>query len=219
MSLIQVGYYIVEAVPKPHYISYTCEQILSISECISEVHPSLEGCFWANKQKEQKKYQSLLKLSDDEFICLKQKVGDLFNNHMLDCDSCFKNISDALEVYQKYLKNVKSARMVGISIEEAYLDLYIDELDDSNITSRQRSEVFGSLLGYEILGWDYGSFHSYLCNGLEEDIERRCDIQINHMGLIQNCYEEVEQFVKIIEGKGEPVVWLPFAIHDCSDMM
>jgi hypothetical protein len=76
------------------------------------------------------------------------------------------------------------------------------------------------LFGYEILGWDNGGFHSYLCNGFEKNISREYELAINEFGVIQNSYTMVKEFAKYLADKGgEPLIWLPFSIFELSNHM
>jgi len=75
MAFLNFGYYIVSPATKPDYIQLECAKILTVSGCICDHHPSLEGCFWANHKKEQKEYQEQLMLSDQEFDEMKERGG------------------------------------------------------------------------------------------------------------------------------------------------
>lgn len=215
MNFINYGYYIVEPVVKPEYVHLECKKILTVSTCICNQHPSLYGTFWDNHLDEQMEYQKLLKLSDKEFEDMKETVSYLFCEHKLDHDSRFAELLDALNFYHKYLHYVPLLQIVSITLEDAYRDRFLDEIKDSNNIPFPLKEkpAGGILLGYDILGWDYGSFHTYLCNSLEKDILEKYPLEVNELGFIQNPYMQVKKFAEYIAGKGEPVLWLPFAVN------
>lgn len=217
MDSINYGYYIIEPVAKPKFINLYCEKILTASDCICNPHPFLNATFWNNEENEQLKYQQKLQLSDDEFADMKKTVSSLFNNHKLDCDSRFLELSDAVSFYKKYLFHLPHLKLVGISLENVYKDSFLEEIKDTtNILHPLKNKPDGgNLLGYDILGWDYGNFHTYLCNGFEEEISRDFPLSINEFGLIQNEYSLVKKFSELIKDMpGEPVLWLPFAVWE-----
>lgn len=69
------------------------------------------------------------------------------------------------------------------------------------------------LLGYDILGWDISGFHSFLCNSLHKESET---LRFNKFCLMENEFETVQDFTKKIQGKGEPVEWIPCRIGKCK---
>ena len=66
---------------------------------------------------------------------------------------------------------------------------------------------------YDILGWDISGFHSYLCNSLQNELKT---VRFNTYGLMDNTFDEVESFSSQIEGKGEPVEWIPVRVGKCD---
>ena len=74
MNFLNFGYYIIESVPTPEYINLKCNRILTATDCICNLHPSLEGSFWVNHKKRQLEYQKSLGLSEKEFEGLKDMI-------------------------------------------------------------------------------------------------------------------------------------------------
>lgn len=62
------------------------------------------------------------------------------------------------------------------------------------------------LLGYEVIGYEWGNFHSWLCNSLQRDLP---DIELNDHGLIRSFAEaeRVAAFANEDDGT-EPVDWI-----------
>ena len=215
MTFINYGYYIVEPVLRPEYLCVDCKKILTVSTCICNQYPSLYGSFWPNHSQEQIEYQKQLQLSNKEFKDMKETVSFLFNENKLEHDSRFAELSDAKDFYNKYLYHLPSLQIVSIALEDGYRDIFVNEIKDMNniYSSLKATPVDGILLGYDILGWDYGSFHTYLCNGLDKDIMESFPLKVNELGLIQNPYMQIKKFAEYIADMGEPVVWLPFAVY------
>lgn len=71
-----------------------------------------------------------------------------------------------------------------------------------------------NIIGYDVLGYDWGYFHSYLCNGLEKDIYERLGIKPKHNGLYRT-YDEVVNIINLIDNEivePEPVLWQPWIV-------
>ena len=69
-------------------------------------------------------------------------------------------------------------------------------------------------LGYEVLCWDIGGFHSFICNGLEKDYEEKLQLIFNENGF----FNELDSAVKAVEYTrrdevgAEPGYWAPFKL-------
>jgi hypothetical protein len=215
MKFLNFGYYIVEPMPTPEYVGLKCGRILTATDCICNLHPSLSDTFGINSKQEQSKYQKMLGLSEEMFGELKDTVSRLFDMCKIDFDSRFACLSDALDLTKKYLYNLSEIKIISIALENEFKDIFLEDVaEDLKIPAfsdeRKNDGVF---LGFDILGYDQCSFHSYLCNGLSKDIANRYHLEINDYGLIQNPYSQVKEFAEYIQGKGEPVDWLPFAVY------
>lgn len=214
---LTIGYYIVEPVTKPEGISLPCKQIISSSNCISIHHPDLDEFFWLGREEKAGTYQEKLRLSDSTFLQLKEDISILLDEMKMGTDGIFCHLKDAKEIYQKYFFKDNKIRIIGISVEDFYTDVLQEERGHSDWLHKQEAQ--GKLLGFEIIGWDFSGFHSYLCNGLERTIEEDYLLRVDHQGLIQNSYEEVVNFTKRIKGMGEPVEWVPVAVYDCNELL
>lgn len=214
MNFLNFGYYIVEPVSVPKYLNLKCKQILTTTDCICNIHPSLLGSFWVNHERQQPEYKKSLGLSDEKFGELKETVSQLYYKHELCVDGRFAKLSDALWFCDKYLYNLSDIKVISISLEGIFKNAFIEDVGENlNMCLLTKQEFNGDFLGYDILGWDWSGFHSYLCNGLHKDISNKYNLEINDFGLIQNPYSQVKEFAEYIEDKGEPVNWLPFAIY------
>ncbi|MDE5967067.1 MAG: hypothetical protein K2G89_09580 [Lachnospiraceae bacterium] len=216
MEFRTIGYYIVELTTKPEFIALDCETLLSISPCICDVHPDLGACFWVGHEKTSAKYQSRLGLSGPAFLQLEEEVARLFASRRIDVDGRFTDFEAALHFYRSYIGNVKAAKLVQVrmSVEDAKL-LTEEDLWGQNAQLPKEQALHGTPLGGELVGFDGGSFHSYLCNGLEKTIFQSRSRHINACGVLQYTYSELTAFADKIQGQGEPVNWQPCLLYDC----
>ncbi len=206
------GFYICERIRTPDYLNIKSTEMLTVSACFGDIHPKWEvfmgrGC-WLDGEEEE--YKRLLGLNEEEYLGFSNKVGELFDNGRIDVDGRFIFYYDAAEMYERYF-SLDRFRLVSISAEEKYFDVLKNELNKGSFCSgvMNGDEDTSELLGYDILGWDYSNYHSFLCNNLHEGLP---DIRFNDLCLLDNDYEEVCGFADMIKGFGEPVEWLPFRI-------
>lgn len=215
---LQTGYYIVEPVTKPEFVALPCKQILSVSDCFCTHHPDLDEFYWLGTEEKSKKYQNKFRLADEIFFQMKEDVSVLFEKEKMGSDGMFYYLEDAKRIYQKYFCHNREVRIIGISVEDDFFQILQEEMGNA-FQIPKLEKIQGKMLGYEIIGWDISRFHSYLCNGLEKVIIEEYSLIVNHQGLLQNSYEEIVDFVKRIKGMGEPVEWIPVALHDCSEFL
>ena len=204
-----IGYYICEINDTPGWLQGISRQILSVSGCIGEQHPRWE-CFMGGWLKgEAREYQEKLRLDGEQYREFSETANCLFDAQRLDVDCRFLKLSDAGDFYEKFCQAVPSC-VVSISTTMEYYKILLDELKGSNSHALMNGENDNSpCLGNDILGWDIGGFHSFLCNSLQKELP---DVRFNDVGLLCNVFSEVEGFTRQIQGKGEPVEWIPCRI-------
>ena len=187
-----VGYYICERVAAPNVLHGFSKQIYSVSSCIGEQHPNLHGCFWQGYEKKKEEYRKRWKLDDEAFHQLRLDVSNLFERKLLDVDGRFLCLSDVLHVYERYFAD-GSCLLLGISLAEQYLPMIQKE-----VKLIGTELPVGRNIGCDILGWDICSFHTFLCNSLQTDVQGDEEISFNIYGLVENSYSIVEQYATSI---------------------
>lgn len=215
MKLQTVGYYLAEIVGKPNWINLTCSDILSVSNCICNLHPLLSEFFWQNLPDSLgKDYCKKLLLTEQSFQALKEDTEQLFDEKLLDVDSRFVHLSEAVDMYQKYFVELKQVRILSIATQEENYQKLLEDGFLQNAGTSDGQHTNSNWLGCDILGWDICGFHSYLCNGLEKILCEEPGFRTNKVGLLQVEYQQAAAYAKRIEGKGEPVDWMPFAVFE-----
>ena len=201
-----IGYYICEIGDTPKWLQGVSRQILSVSGCIGEQHPRWE-CFMGGWNRgEAREYQGKLKLDQERYQEFAETANSLFDAGRLDVDCRFLQLSDAVDFYERFCRSV-FCHVVSISTTAEYYEVLENELKGSNSYGLMNGANDDSqYLGGDILGWDISGFHSFLCNSLQKILP---DIKFNDMGLLAHDFCEVVHFAHQIEGKGEPVEWIP----------
>lgn len=211
-----IGYYISEVIDMPRYLKKLGERLLSVSSCLGEMHPKLECCFvnaWSDEEK--RAYRIRMKLSEGQYADYMKTVQDLFASRRLDSDCRFRNLWDAVDFYEKFCGAVPCC-LVCVSTTSEYYEILSEEMADGYDSRRIEGEPDENpLAGYDILGWDIGGFHSFLCNSLQEELP---EAVFNGMGLVGNAFDDAAGFARRIQGKGEPVEWIPCRVGMVRDL-
>lgn len=208
-----IGYYICETVEAPEWLRGVSSRVLSVSGCIGERHPKWE-CFLGGFRKgKSREYQKALGMDDEQYKALLEAANRLFTHKQIDIDSRFLRLSDAQDLYKKYFFNLP-CRVVSISTAPEYFSVLAEEMAGSNSNGSMSGILDDSrCLGCDILGWDSSGFHSFLCNSLEKQLP---DAKFNGVGLLENVFSDVTRFAGMIQGQGEPVVWVPCKVGACG---
>ena len=210
-----IGYYLKEIIPVPSYICLPVDKLLSVSSCISVNHPPM----YPNKRadhKFMKQYRDMMDISQERLNELLQYTDALLGKKQITLDGCFLHEADAKHA-RAYLSSKRDIKVIGISIDEKYLSLLRDVGEFENMIVPDYEDTDGMFLGYEILGYEMGSFHSYLCNNLEKTLREKFTVEFTSCGLIKNSIREIEFFCNYIRNMGEPVRWIPVAVYDCGE--
>jgi len=78
-------------------------------------------------------------------------------------------------------------------------------------------ETGATLLGYEVLAFEYGDFTTYFSNPLERDYSEHFDFKLNERGFF-GSFEEAMRYSEYSNEKDEngEYFWLPWAIFSYS---
>lgn len=201
------------------------EVVLSASNCICDNFPDIGLC-WNKSESKKKEYMKQLNLSQDIFTYMEKWVEQEFDIKSLGFPHVFTNLDKAKEFYHKYLNDTKNIKLIGIGLPTGMLDHLKSDFGEEgffygveyNISQKKILEMNGLTLGYEILGYEYGTFHSYICNHLFEEYKEKFSFSLNENGFIRSL-KEAEQLAQYtndeIEGT-EPVLWLPWVVVEYS---
>jgi hypothetical protein len=135
----------------------------------------------------------------------------------------FTSVDAAGEALGRFVPGATDLAVLGIGLHRGFVGELL--LDAENLADQssgicealQRSEPpapGGTALGYEVLGHEYGSFHSWLCNGLERDVWAQLGIRPGPTGFIESTVDAVKAsaFCNRDDVGSEPVLWAPWLI-------
>lgn len=137
-----------------------------------------------------------------------------------DLPDVFNCYESAFEFCNNFLFHQKDIKIIGIALTSIYKEVFLNDQDDltygicKNLNISKPLNPKGKLLGYEILGYEYGCLHSYICNGLDDIYYDKYNLKLNCHGLISSLDEAkaLSDYTNNEVDGTEPVIWLPWAI-------
>jgi len=166
------GYYIVKPTQRAECMNNLIlpETILSVSNCICDIFPDISSV-WSTSEKEKDIYRQNLNIPNNTFQNLVDWINNKSNSGDFGFPHVFNNLESARDFNLNFLYNVQGLNLVGIGLPEEYNNEFVEDTGitketyygvEKNIFNRCKMESNGSVLGFEILGYDRGTFHSYL---------------------------------------------------------
>ncbi len=205
------------------------ETVLSVSSCLCKQYPDT-SILWGNSEVKKARYMDQLGLSLNTVQLFEQWIEEHRNTGDVLFPQVFSSLHSAQDFLNRFLIQHPGIRIISIGLPERYKS---DFLEDIELFSSKNPEPYGvekmllqhhppekdgaKKVGYEVLGFDSGSFHSYLCNGLESDFRQHFNFSPNRYGLIDSI-EEADRYSdycnELSEEETESVLWLPWAIFE-----
>jgi hypothetical protein len=83
------------------------------------------------------------------------------------------------------------------------------------LEANHRFEAGGTVLGFELISYEYGLEHSWICNSLEREVQSRLGISPNPNTGLLDPYEDavvVADYMNRDDVGAEPGLWLPWLV-------
>ncbi|MEK4029258.1 hypothetical protein MKZ02_12050 [Pseudobacillus sp. FSL P4-0506] len=230
MNYISGGYYVISPSKRANYMDQSLlpEIIVSASECLCDLHPEI-NILWGDSQKNKRNYAEKWNLSRSIFEKMERWVVDKFEEGTFQFPQVFTTVDIARDFAHMFLSHLNDIKIIGVALPESLVGEFLDEEETLSLPAKERYGVEALLMnkipvdteasmlnGYEVLGFECGTFHSYICNGLEKDYSDKFTFSLNEKGLIPT----LEMAMKYCEYSNderigtEPVLWLPWAIYE-----
>jgi len=220
------GYFLAKYAARPECMSAELlpTRILSASSCITDI-PDAWAVTWASyTDSERRKEAAKFGVTPEVLPQMLDWVTSRLESKEVGWPVVFYTVDMALDFARRFLHISEDLALVGIGLrqEDASDWLVEEEPRESEgtpgiyeaLSMGHALESGGEVIGFEVLGYDMGSFHSWLCNGLEVDCYRAFNICPNRKGLIRNLEEaiEVAEYASREEVGAEPVLWQPWLV-------
>ena len=200
------------------------DRILTASHCLVDLAPDTWGIVWTQDSIESRRAAAA------KFGVGEQGLREIMDWSTAAIDSgslgwpnVFLNVETAIHFRARFLPVSADTVVFGIALPADLRDVFLAETRPSaqdgtpgvvkaleaNVTQDER----GRLLGFDVLGWDYG-FHSYICNGLETEFQRALGLTPNAHGFFATEQEarQCAEHAGLETTAAEPALWLPWKV-------
>lgn len=201
--------------------------LVTVSTCLVDAYPDSWALPWVETSLvESRAIQDSLGLEDDEFALLREWVGQALDSGEFGWPNVFFSAQIAREFQARFLRTLKGIRLVGLSLtKEVAEDFLRTEAPQEGygasgvwtmVARGESPRAIATQLGFDVLGAEFGgSFHTFSCNGLEQDYNDKFGITFNELGLIPEYESAVlaAEYTNRDDTGAEPVEWYPFRVE------
>lgn len=207
--------------------SFTIEMgggIISNSECVATIIPAWWMYNWSlDGSKERNEFCNLFNMDEETMGQLCEEITQLFEEEKLGYPNVIFSLKTARYLYAKYFKELHGIKLVGIGLDsnEAEKLIYYLKPRATNegemgiykmLKKKIRMDQLG-VIGYDILGYELGIFHSYFCPDLEGEIREVLKMKENIYGLFDSYTKSVEASRYInFNSTNELALWQPWVV-------
>lgn len=222
------GYYLIEGTPIKRWMNNEIlpEQIFTPSSCICDLHPEELCLSWVGGDKKAKaSYRDKLNLTKAQFEQLQNEVDIGFESEKFGWPQVFIDLEEAQLFRRRWLRHLTDIKLIAIATSSQHRDIFLSEERPQGenagangnwlaLNQKLKIDVNPGLLGFEVLGYEPGGFHSIICNSLENDFSKVLGIRFNRYGLIDDFdkADNAASYAQNPEVGAEPALWQPWAI-------
>jgi hypothetical protein len=219
-GVISGGFYIIRVMPRPTGLGTALlpAQILTLSNCLTEIVPDWWALEWASCSREERlAAMAKVGLRDEALPTIVRIATDAFARGELGWP-CVWQSSQAARAALAAIDLPPEFMILELGIPPDEVAALIAELEppsdvgECGLLTRLKAgrglEASGVALGWEVLGVEHcGSFHSWLCNAIHEDAHNQLGIKPGNLGLLSEG--DARSVEVLIEGGlgAEPVPW------------
>lgn len=219
-DFLSAGYYLVLPTRRPQCVSSLLpDPLLTLSNCVGEVAPA--GWVVDNPGyclTEAQRLEEAAKIGiPAEFM---PALTEWASAEMGSPHTCFESVLQARDFCTRFVRS-KDIVLLGIGLHcSLYGFLNSQTEDEANagydiIDRLKRGRHMapgGCLLGYELLGFDGMSFHSWLCHPLPEEAHEKFGVTPNPFGFLDSITEAMQVTRYAKETGAEQAMWAPWLV-------
>jgi hypothetical protein len=206
----------------------------TISECLTDFAPGTWCLAWATRDPE-------LERAHREFGLVPHRAEEpcqfcRFSTESFDRIWGWPHVIfeqwQAQEIATRFLDLSVGVRLLGIGLPRGLVPEFLDyatpdpprpgfaQQGETGFVTRLRLDqplaTGGVPLGWEVLGFDVSSFHSWVCNGLESQVASALGIRPNGNGLITDVEDArvAAAFCGGPEARACPALWMPWFVSE-----
>lgn len=227
------GYFLTTLTRRSDYMSAELlpERLISLAEDIAPHLPDYWAMPWGNISEQDRQQSVLLKLgvAANRLSELRAWIEAKWHSEELQFMDVFASLTPAREFTRAFLPDHEDVVLVGIGLHRTLRDEFLKAQAPTttkigtpsvyaNVARERVLAAEGQVLGFDMLSYGHGLECSWLCNGLEKEIDKQFGIRSNQWGLIAT-FEEAKKCTDWInqpEVRAEPGLWLPWQVRQYS---
>jgi hypothetical protein len=234
-DFVSCGYFIAKTATDYRKSDFLADRLVTVSTCVTETLPDSWAIEWVLKEQgEAIRMAEKWGINGSEVPRLVRWTTEAINRGLIGWPNVFASYDASQEFLREFPPVVSDWQLLGISLhrEDAERFLRVTEPPQSQPGYAPNGEMGvrgiarqedaphpgGVVAGFDVLGVEIsGTFHSWLCNSLEEDASKRFNITPTKDGLLAK-YTEAKQLADYADiGGAEPVPWFPFLVISYSE--
>lgn len=228
-AFVSGGYRIVLPFGRPEAMDATLipERILTQSDCLGAMAPAAWSIRWVTETDEKRRATGgkfgLMGADLDRFV---DWTTAAIQQDILGWPGVFFDVDAALAAKKDFFADNDDVVLCGVGIAEGDVAAFVVETETTGPQEGMTGigaavrlglppDPRGELVGFDVLGWDMGGFHSYICNGLQDDFRDQLGATPNARGLYDTMSEAAAcaQFAGLDSTGAEPGLWLPWEVR------
>jgi len=224
------GYFLTRDFVRPDHgsVDLLPERLVSASECLASFVPATWTLTWVHSSDEARQKTALeFGLSPAALPSVMESATESFERDW-GWPYVFYTLAGARQFHRQFLSSGSTVRLFGLALPEDLFPAFLKAAEPGTgegetgflacAKAGKALEPGGVPIGWEILGFEYGMFHSWLCNGLERDVSQVLSIRPNAHGFIGSLdnARRVANFCGQESVGAEPALWQPWLVVEYS---
>lgn len=198
------------------------DQIVTVSDCIVEVAPNVWSIAWAQvSEAERARRGGQFGLAGSALSDFITWCTEAFDAGLLGWPHVIFDLDVARGLRERLRTGAEAPRILGIALPRDLVERFARDAHETGsgepgvLTALRRGTPppeGGVTLGFDVLGWDWGAFHSYICNGLETEFASALGIRPNANGFFDDLDDarQCADHANLATTGAEPGLWLPW---------
>jgi len=219
MKYITAGYYLIRIQPIKFGHS-NCNKIYTCSTCINESLLSRFGRYWVNSVESDEIARKEYNIDSGTIRQIYVWTSKMEKAKEIECGFLFYRWKTALEYRNRFFSHLNDVVILGLYLPEKQADKLITEFEPDcdtedeigllyRLKRRELEADEGKVLGYDLIGLEWQTFHSFHCNDVYSILKREYGVRINKHGLIssEDNWSELVGYMNDDDSPVEPVPW------------
>jgi hypothetical protein len=224
MNYYLAGYYLVR--PKP--ISFGPDKgkiVQSCSACINDTLLDTWAYSWTSRSRKiERDIKDTFQLTDDNIEAIRKWVDGKFEDGRIGWTDVFSDKETAKAYKQKFFSHVPEVQLMAVYLNEEDSYVLASEFEPRQheigkigmveILKKRISEhetTDEETLGYDFIGVEVGgSFHTFYCNNVTEELISNLRLKLNSFGLLEHVenWKQIQEYLNDEANGLEPVPWV-----------